>query len=64
MRMADPARCGVLGEGTPVVAVGKGKVDEERSGDLGDLRMVAYREPSSGPWVCCEEAEAEGKEKG
>lgn len=35
---------------------GKGKVDGHRSGDLGDFKIVAYSDPSSGPCVCCDES--------
>lgn len=34
----------------------KGKVDWHRSGDLGDFKIVAYSDPSSGPCVCCDES--------
>lgn len=40
-----------------VVLVGNGKIVGERSGDFGDFNIVAYNEPSNGPWVCCEDAE-------
>lgn len=59
MRTAVPVRFDsedvvvwLMGVDADVVGNGKVDADEERSGDLGDLRMVAYREPSNGPWVC------------